>query len=517
MILEVEHLSFAYRPERPLFYDVSFAFEQGQVLSILGANGAGKSTLLNCIANLLLPQQGEIRLHGTPLSRLELREISRIIGYVPQSHTPAYDYTVRDFVVMGRAPHLGTFQQPGRADYDLVDATLEEMGLLPLANRPYTELSGGERQQVTIARVIVQQPELILLDEPTNHLDLEGRRVVSRYLSRKSGFLLVSHDRAFLDGCVDHIMVINKRDIEVRQGSFSAWWRDKQARDDWERAENARLKREIGRLEDAARRTASWSDRVEAAKKGCRNSGLRPDRGYLGHKAQKMMRRSKAVEARRTEAAEAKAGLLKNIELAEALKLRPLEYPKRCLLEARELAPDYGAGPVCRPVSFTVERGERVALVGRNGSGKSSLLRLALGEEIPLTGLFSLASGLVVSYVPQDASFLRGSLSQFARRYELDETQFKTILRKLDFARVQFEKDLSDYSAGQKKKVLLARSLCQSAHLYVWDEPLNYIDVFSRMQLEELLRACRPAMLLVEHDQAFLEGLADKRVELVPA
>ena len=127
MILEVEHLSFAYRPERPLFYDVSFAFEQGQVLSILGANGAGKSTLLNCIANLLLPQQGDIRLHGTPLSRLELREISRIIGYVPQSHTPAYNYTVRDFVVMGRAPHLGTFQQPGRADYDLVDATLEEI------------------------------------------------------------------------------------------------------------------------------------------------------------------------------------------------------------------------------------------------------------------------------------------------------------------------------------------------------------------------------------------------------
>ena len=351
--------------------------------------------------------------------------------------------------------------------------------------RPYSSLSGGEQVKVLLAALFLREGAFLLLDEPTNHLDLEGRRVVSRYLSRKSGFLLVSHDRAFLDGCVDHIMVINKRDIEVRQGSFSAWWRDKQARDDWERAENARLKREIGRLEDAARRTASWSDRVEAAKKGCRNSGLRPDRGYLGHKAQKMMRRSKAVEARRTEAAEAKAGLLKNIELAEALKLRPLEHPKRCLLEARELAPDYGAGPVCRPVSFTVERGERVALVGRNGSGKSSLLRLALGEEIPHTGLFSLASGLVV--------------------------------RKLDFARVQFEKDLSDYSAGQKKKVLLARSLCQSAHLYVWDEPLNYIDVFSRMQLEELLRVCRPAMLLVEHDQAFLEGLADKRVKLVPA
>ena len=187
------------------------------------------------------------------------------------------------------------------------------------------------------------------------------------------------------------------------------------------------------------------------------------------------------------------------------------------MLTIKNLTKSHAGRTLFRETEMTINWGERVALVGRNGSGKSSLLRLALGEEIPHTGLFSLASGLVVSYVPQDASFLRGSLSQFARRSELDETQFKTILRKLDFARVQFEKDLSDYSAGQKKKVLLARSLCQSAHLYVWDEPLNYIDVFSRMQLEELLRVCRPAMLLVEHDQAFLEGLADKRVELVPA
>ena len=113
--------------------------------------------------------------------------------------------------------------------------------------RPYSSLSGGEQVKVLLAALFLREGAFLLLDEPTNHLDLEGRRVVSRYLSRKSGFLLVSHDRVFLDGCVDHIMVINKRDIEVRQGSFSAWWRDKQARDDWERAENARLKREMDR------------------------------------------------------------------------------------------------------------------------------------------------------------------------------------------------------------------------------------------------------------------------------
>ena len=214
MILEVVHLSFAYRPERPLFHDVSFAFEQGQVLSILGANGAGKSTLLNCIANLLLPQQGDIRLHGTPLSRLELREISRIIGYVPQSHTPAYNYTVRDFVVMGRAPHLGTFQQPGRADYDLVDATLEEMDLLPLANRPYTELSGGERQQVTIARVIVQQPELILLDEPTSFLDIKGKAELLAILKslardKKMAVILSLHELELAQKISDKVVCVS--------------------------------------------------------------------------------------------------------------------------------------------------------------------------------------------------------------------------------------------------------------------------------------------------------------------
>lgn len=205
MMLEVDHLSFSYRQDNPLFQDVSFSFDKGQVLSILGANGAGKSTLLNCIANLLTPLSGEIRLYGKPLSKMDLREISRIIGYVPQTHTPAYAYTVRDFVVMGRAPYLGTFQQPRRQDYKLVDETLDEMGLLHLAQRPYTELSGGERQQVTIARVIVQQPELIMLDEPTNHLDygnqIRALSMVRSLVKRGFGVIMTSHNP-------DHVLLL---------------------------------------------------------------------------------------------------------------------------------------------------------------------------------------------------------------------------------------------------------------------------------------------------------------------
>ena len=154
-------------------------------------------------------------------------------------------------------------------------------------------------------------------------------------------------------------------------------------------------------------------------------------------------------------------------------------------------------------VSMQVGRGEFVAVLGANGCGKSSLLKLLLGEEIPHSGTVETMSGLVVSYVSQNTDHLRGSLTEFVRTQGLDGSRFRTILRKLDVPREQFEKDLADYSSGQKKKVLLAASLCTQAHLYVWDEPLNYIDLFSRIQLEEVILEYQPTMLLVEHDRTF--------------
>ena len=493
-LIEIRSLTFAYPGSFDnVFEGLNLQLDTSWRLGLVGRNGRGKTTLLRLL-------RGEYDYTGSISVPVEL-----------DCFPPAAVHPERDTRTVLEELEPGL--EEWRLRKELAALEVDE-GVL---DRPFSTLSGGEQVKALLAVLFLRDGAFPLLDEPTNHLDLEGRRVVSRYLSRKGGFLLISHDRAFLDGCVDHIVALNKENVEVRQGSFSAWWRDKQARDDWERAENARLKKEIGRLEEAARRTASWSDRVEATKKGSRSTGLRPDRGFIGHKAAKMMKRSKAAQARREEAAAAKSSLLKNIELTENLKLHPLIHPKARLVEARDAAPDYGSGPVCAPVSFTVARGEVVALAGRNGCGKSSLLRLACGEAVPHTGLFTLASGLVVSHVPQDASFLRGSLRAFIRESGVDETLFKSILRKLDFSRAQFEKDMADYSAGQKKKVLLARSLCQSAHLYVWDEPLNYIDVFSRMQLEQLLRQFRPAMLLVEHDRAFLEALADRIVPLEPA
>ncbi|MBO7667322.1 MAG: ABC transporter ATP-binding protein [Firmicutes bacterium] len=207
MILDVEKLSYRYRNgNRTIFHDVSFSLDKGEVLAILGANGAGKSTLLNCIANLFRPSSGQIRLNGTPMERMTMRDVAKIIGYVPQIHTPAYAYTVREFVVMGRTPYIGSFSSPSPDDYRIADESLERMGISHLRNKVYTEISGGERQQVTIARVMTQQPQIILLDEPTAHLDYGNQyrvvQMVKDLAAEGYTLLMTTHNP-------DHAIILN--------------------------------------------------------------------------------------------------------------------------------------------------------------------------------------------------------------------------------------------------------------------------------------------------------------------
>ena len=166
------------------------------------------------------------------------------------------------------------------------------------------------------------------------------------------------------------------------------------------------------------------------------------------------------------------------------------------------------------PLTFCVAEGDRVCLLGPNGSGKSTLLHRILGEPIRYTGELSVPADLKISFVSQDTSFLKGNLSHYARKEGIDESLFKTILRKLGFERVQFEKDMRDFSGGQKKKVLLAKSLSEQAHIYLWDEPFNFVDIVSRMQIEELILKWKPTLLFVEHDRAFQNAAANRVLQM---
>lgn len=495
--IQIDHLTFAHEGSYDnVFEDVSLGLDSNWNLGLIGRNGCGKTTFLHLL-------QGRYAYTGQISAPVELcyfpypvTEPQRPVGQVVEPLLPEGEEW-RLYL------ELSLLEVP--------ETVLE---------RPFSSLSGGEQTKVLLAALFAGENRFLLIDEPTNHLDTLGREKVAAYLKGKRGFILVSHDRDFLDGCVDHIMSIGKTQITVQKGNYSTWQREKDARDNLERQKNAQLKKDIRRMEAAARQTERWSNQVEKSKSasistGAKGGPAKLDKGYIGAQAARMMQRSKSIRRRQEEAIQEKSGLLREVEEQQTLKLHPLMPPQRTLLRLENVAVAYEPGhPVCQGVNLTVPKGGRVALRGRNGSGKSSLLKLICGQDIPYTGTLWRMGGLKISYVSQDTSHLRGSLRDYAGHLGVDLTLFQTILRKLGFQRVQFEKDISAFSAGQKKKVLIAGSLSQEAHLYVWDEPLNFIDLMSRMQIEELLLSGGGAMLFVEHDRAFCEHIATEIVEL---
>jgi len=486
-LISVSNLTFCYEGSYDnIFEDVSFQIDTDWKLGFIGRNGRGKTTFLN----LLL---GKFEYRGNISANVNFE-------YFPYAIDDKSQLTIDVIDGIGGGFQLWEIQR--------------ELSRLEVSDdvlyRPFETLSNGEQTKVLLAAMFLKENSFLLIDEPTNHLDVEARELVARYLNSKKGFILVSHDRAFLDSCIDHVLSINRTNIEVQSGNFSTWYYNKQLQDSFELKKNEKLKKEIKRLEVSARQKADWSNKVEASKIGEHVF----DRGHVGHLAAKMMKRAKIIEKRQKQAIEEKSKLLKNIETAEPLKIKTIQHHAKRLVELADVSLFYGPKKVAENVSFVIEQGDRIALWGRNGSGKSSIIKLICGENMEYTGEVYKASNLTISYVPQDTSFLKGSLNDYAEENKLDKSLFLTILRKLDFERVQFEKDMSDFSAGQKKKVLIARSLCENANLFVWDEPMNYIDIMSRMQIEELIMEYRPTMLFVEHDIAFCENIATKIIQL---
>ncbi|MCI8777199.1 MAG: Lsa family ABC-F type ribosomal protection protein [Oscillospiraceae bacterium] len=486
-MIKAEGLTFAYPSSYDnIFENVNFQIDTDWKLGFVGRNGRGKTTFLN----LLL---GKYDYKGKIISSVKF-------DYFPY---PVNDKTMLTEQILQEVC-------PAAESWEL----LRELSYLEVNHdvlwRPFDTLSNGEQTKVMLAALFLNEDRFLLIDEPTNHLDAKAREIVSSYLKRKKGFILVSHDRCFLDGCVDHILSLNRANIEVRNGNFSSWLENFERIQESELARNERLKKDISRLQKSAQKTSAWSERTESSKYG--NGPV--DRGFIGHKAAKMMKRSKSIESRQNQAIEEKSGLLKNLETAENLKISALQYHAQSLVSLSDVEVCYDGRTVNAPVSFKIQQGERVVLDGKNGSGKSSLLKILTGAPIEHTGTVNIGSGLLISYVPQDTSHLKGTLSDFAEENHIDESQFKAILRKMDFERIQFEKNMEDFSGGQKKKVLIAKSLCEQAHLYIWDEPLNFIDIYSRMQIEQLIKEYSPAMILVEHDKAFRDSIATRIVEL---
>lgn len=219
MILQVTDAAFSYDGRRFIFEGVSFSLEQGECLCILGPNGTGKSTLIKCLLNLLPLAQGSVRLGREEIADLSRAEIARKIAYVPQSHQIVFPFTVGELVLMGRTPHLPAFAGPGKSDSTVALEAMETVGIAHLADRPVSDISGGELQLALIARAVAQHPKVLVLDEPTSHLDFGNQIRVLQLIDRLAkggiGVVMTSH-------FPDHSFVIRQTVAIMKGGNFIA-------------------------------------------------------------------------------------------------------------------------------------------------------------------------------------------------------------------------------------------------------------------------------------------------------
>lgn len=498
--IRADRLTFSYDGSiEPVFENASFTLDTDWKLGLIGRNGKGKTTFLRLLT-------GELSGSGTLTKSVPVAYFPYLVTSEQMKQTAA------DF-----AEELRENYEQWRVICELSELHEDAEVLY----RPFETLSLGQRTKVLLAILFSGENDFLLIDEPTNHLDAQARENVRQYLASKKGFILVSHDRDLLDACTDHILVLNRKTIMVQSGNFSCWQENQERRNQFAEAENEKHRKQIRKLRQAAKRTAEWADKSERTKIGFdpirENDRSISTRSYIGAKTKKMQSRVKNTEQRIEREITQQEGLLQDIEEVVPLKMSPLKHHKETLISVHDCALQYKgtAEPMCSGLTFNVRQGDRIALHGLNGCGKSTLMRVILqrvgilpeDDNLCVSGTCETASGLVISYVPQDTSFLSGSIPEFCEEQGLDRSLFCTVLRQLDLSRSQLGKDISEYSAGQKKKVILAASIMTPAHLYIWDEPLNFIDIFSRIQLETLLNSYEPTILFAEHDIRFRENI----------
>ncbi|NLW19906.1 MAG: ABC-F family ATP-binding cassette domain-containing protein [Clostridiales bacterium] len=520
--IQIKNLAFTYEgAAEPVFCGLSFNMDSSWRLGLVGRNGRGKTTLLKLLAGQLTgsgqvvcPLPCEFFPFQVEGARPALEAL--IDALAPYTRWEREMAACLDLGTPAALQRFGEVElayaaQEGYTIREALAREAAQMRVDPEAlGRPFASFSPGEQARLKLAARFVRPGHFLLIDEPTNHLDQAGRQVVADYLGRKAGFLTASHDRSFLDQVCDHILALEKQGARLVAGNYSSYRENKRLQDDHERAQRDRILADVSRLRVSAGEKAAWSDRVEAGKTG----GGPVDRGYIGARSAAMMKRAKAMEGRVQKQIEQKEALLKNLEYTSPLKLRPLPHPAPLLLRFEDVGIGFTGQPLFEGLSFTLAPGERLAVLGPNGAGKSTLLRLILGQLRPDAGRVWTPGGLVISHLPQTAEGLTGTPRALALREGLDLTLFLTILRKFDLPQAHFDREVAGFSLGQKKKVLLARSLARPAHLYLWDEPLNDIDPESREQLEELLADTSASLVFIEHERLFISRVATRELVL---
>lgn len=504
-ILNVEHLSHGFG-DRAIFEDVSFRLLKGEHIGLVGANGEGKSTFMNIITGKLMPDEGKV-------------EWSKHVraGYLDQHTVLEKGMTIREVLKsafsflfeleeqmneicdkLGDAPEgemesmmeeLGTIQDLlMNHDFYSIDAKVEEVGrALGLAeiglDREVTDLSGGQRTKVLLGKLLLEKPDILLLDEPTNYLDAPHIEWLKRYLQEyENAFILISHDIPFLNSVINIVYHMENQRLDRYVGDYDKFREVYEVKKFQLEAAYKRQQQEIADLQDFVARNK--------ARVATRNMAM---------SRQKKLDKMEVIEL-------AKEKPKPEFHFLEA------RAAGKYIFETKDLVIGYEE-PLSRPLNLSMERGEKIAMVGANGIGKTTLLKSILGLIPPVSGQVTLGDYLSIGYFEQEAEADNRTtcIEEIWKEFpSYTQYQVRAALAKCGLTTQHIESQVRVLSGGEQAKVRLCKLLNRETNILLLDEPTNHLDVDAKEELRRALLEYRGSVLLICHEPEFYEGLATK-------
>src|SRR5210317_133446 len=476
-LLQLNAISLTFGGD-PIFSDLDLVVQTGDRLALVGRNGSGKSTLMKIMAGLVEPDQG---------ARILSSGVS--VGYMEQDPDMQGFATLGDYACSGLDP----------SELYRVERAGEGLKFDPA--RPVSTASGGERRRAALAKLMAEAPELMLLDEPTNHLDIQAIAWLEEELkSTRTGYVIISHDRAFLNALTRATLWVDRGEVRRQEVGFQGFeaWRDKI----WEEEDIARHK-----LDRKIKSEARWAvEGISARRK--RNQG-----------------RVRALQDLRQE----RAGQIKR-QGAAAMELSSAPKSGRKVIDAKGITKGFGDKTIVSNFSINIQRGDRVAFVGPNGVGKTTLLKILMGELAPDQGTVALGTNLIPAIFDQSRAQLDPDMTLWdsltgdpdmrvsgkADQIMVRGTPKHVVgyLKEFLFDDAQARAPVRSLSGGEKARLLLAKIMARESNNLVLDEPTNYLDVETLDLLQELLDDFDGTVLLVSHDRDFLDRIAATTVAM---
>lgn len=469
MGIRATDLSFSYG-EKPLLIEANFRIEDGQKVGLVGENGTGKSTLLKLFRGEEYPDEGSLHVNGT----MEL---------VPQE--------VKRDPVLDKAKTVMEYVNPDGEKHEYEIRKLFSglgIGEIDLGSKPQ-DYSGGVKTKLALARALFKEPDILLLDEPTNFMDIEGKKWVMGLLAQyPKTLILISHDLSLMDKAIDRVIYINKHKhiIEEYRGNYSQYKRLQKEAEIRFKKEVVGQQKVISKLEHAIK--------------------------VIGVEARIVMQR--------------RIARLKEVlpELPPEIRSIKIQLPEpvrsgEILITARSISKSYGELKVIRDLNFSIRRGEKIAILGSNGVGKSTLIKLLIGQLKPDSGVVEWNPMNKLGYYSQefeDFDMEQSVLNLFMKKCERMESFCRPFLGKFNFPSSKVHQKVATLSGGEKTRLAIAMLCSTDANLLILDEPTTYLDVMSQRVILEALKTYKGTMIIVSHTEEFIKELKPDKVFLMP-